>query len=197
MILKSAMSYVLRIKFGITGIVPVDELKNDPSVAHTALAVAPEQLQDVGDAIPEELRETDAGKRLLAAVHAINDVAPTSWPAAKCEMAFPGRSEAELGALATQIEAELATVTAARPARGQPPAAVITIRVKCDVPGCPARFTTDVTHEFGMEFGSYLSARGRSVTLDGRVELPEGWRGDGTVGAGVVEPFRFVCGAHA
>lgn len=113
MILKCAMSYVLRIKLGITGIVPADELKNDPGILNE-LAVAPQQLEDVGDAIPEELRETPTGKRLLAAVRAINDIEPTSWPSAKCEMAFPGRSELELGALADQVEHELEAVQRAR-----------------------------------------------------------------------------------
>lgn len=113
MILKAAMSYVLRIKFGITGIVPADELKNDPSLARS-IAVAPEQLLDVGDAVPEEFREAPVGNRLLAAVRELNDIDPTRWPSAKCEMAFPGRSAVELERLAEQIEAELAAVKAAR-----------------------------------------------------------------------------------
>lgn len=74
---------------------------------------------------------------------------------------------------------------------------MIALRVECDVAGCPSAFTTDVTHEQGMEFGAYVHAGGRDVSIDGQVKLPEGWQAEGARGALTSEPFRVVCGAHS
>jgi hypothetical protein len=108
MILKAAQSYVLRIGMGVTGFVPVDELRSveewqaDAGPAQATAAVADVAEFDFAalDA-PEELRE-----RLRLAVVEANEREPFSWATAKCEMVFTGRPVEELAGLASQIEEE-------------------------------------------------------------------------------------------
>lgn len=104
MVLKSAQSYVLRIGLGVTGIVPVDELR-DPGELREDRAAAPaagEESFDWDDAIADE----DLRGRLFRAVATANEQEAGSWLPAKCEMVLSGRTDAELRALAEQIEAE-------------------------------------------------------------------------------------------
>lgn len=110
MVLKAAQSYVLRIALGLTGVVPVDELRdakawseNDAGADGAPSAFADETLIAEFDfeKVPESVRE-----RLREAVQAANDAEPYSWAPAKCEMVFTGRREEELEELAAQIEAE-------------------------------------------------------------------------------------------
>lgn len=130
MILKCAMSYVLRILFVITGVLPADELKNDPTLAREMLtleqkadsvarAVNVQQVLAIPDAIP-------AGRwhpRLLGAIDAANAQSPQSWTAAKVEMSMKGRSEDELEAIAEQIEGETARRAQAAARRASVPPA--------------------------------------------------------------------------
>jgi hypothetical protein len=99
MILKAAQSYVLRIAFGITGIVPVDELRDPADLAREGLAASL-------TADPEEAGYEFPTERLRAAVERANELEPMSWAPAKCEMVLGGRTDAELEEIAGKIEAE-------------------------------------------------------------------------------------------
>lgn len=107
MILKAAQSYVLRIGFGITGLAPADEIvldadeqrKTERGEGPSSFAVADYDWSDFP--APEELRE-----RLIAAVDAVNELAPMSWSPAKIDMVLRGRSETELAERIVEIEAE-------------------------------------------------------------------------------------------
>lgn len=94
MIIKSAVSYVLRIGFGVTGIVPFDELRvDDPqfmggeelSASGAQLDEDPNPLNaefiDQLEAVPEALR-----KELKIALDQINELVPFSWSPAKVRM---------------------------------------------------------------------------------------------------------------
>jgi hypothetical protein len=110
MILKAAQSYVLRIALGITGIVPVDELRDVTSwkegdtgaAVETGVMAAPEAEFDF-DVLTadEELRE-----RLRHAVETANEQEPFAWGPAKCEMVLSGRTDDELRTFVEQIERE-------------------------------------------------------------------------------------------
>lgn len=111
MILKSAQSYVCRIGLGVTGFVPVDELRNveewqagDVGPSSAALGSVTIESADVSKIVPdapEELR-----MQLQRAIDAANDQEPFSWAPAKCEMVLTGRSEDELRAILEGIERE-------------------------------------------------------------------------------------------
>lgn len=112
MILKCAMSYVLRILFVITGVLPADELKNDPTIARETLTVseAAERVRQTVNvaqvlAIPDAIPAGPLHGRLLAAVEAANRLHPNAWTAAKVDMTMRGRPEEELATLAAEIEA--------------------------------------------------------------------------------------------
>lgn len=110
MILKAAQSYVLRIGLGVTGVVPVDELRSEdeytngparetgPSIEHPGVI---EEFAFDSLGAPEEVVE-----RLTVAVQAANEGQPYSWPPAKCEMVMTGRTLEELVEIAEQIERE-------------------------------------------------------------------------------------------
>lgn len=99
MVLKAAQSYVLRIALGITGVVPVDELR-DPRAwsegdtpEHAVEVDEPtvEAFDFAGVTDDEELRV-----ELEEAVAQANELEPWSWAPAKCEMVLSGRSDDEL-----------------------------------------------------------------------------------------------------
>lgn len=110
MICKAAESMVLRKAYSITGVVPMDELRLDPdafrergeriTIDHEPAA---DEFEDVHWGESEEVRE-----RLRAAVDRANAADAWSWNAAKCQMAFHGKSDEDLVGLAEQIEAEAA-----------------------------------------------------------------------------------------
>lgn len=102
MIVKSAVSYVLRIGFGVTGVVPFDELRvDDPQMAGGDTGVEEfggsggEGTADLGEdpnpknaefiefleGVPEELRT-----ELTIALEQVNELAPFSWTPAKVRM---------------------------------------------------------------------------------------------------------------
>lgn len=112
MVLKAAQSYVLRIGLGVTGVVPVDELRDEeawkrgedaPQGAGAFLST--EDRGDVTDfewdAISEAVRD-----RLRQAVTTANELEPWSWGPAKCEMVLSNRSDTELFSIVEQIERE-------------------------------------------------------------------------------------------
>lgn len=110
MVLKAAQSYVLRIGLGVTGVVPVDELRDqrgwsegDAGGGEAFSAVAHEAPGfDVGAVSSDgELVE-----RLQRAIEAANVQDEFAWPPAKCEMVLSGRSDGELAAIVEQIERE-------------------------------------------------------------------------------------------
>lgn len=118
MIRKAAQSYVLRIAFGITGLVPADELAAEPEgpLMHENGASAQEfdfdRLEVTGP-----VRE-----RLEQLVATANTLQPMSWPPAKCEMVLLGRSEEDLLSIADDLEREVAAMeerAGAREAAGE------------------------------------------------------------------------------
>lgn len=106
MILKAAQSYVCRIGLGVTGFVPVDEMRDvkswqEEASPATVEGAVIEAFDFAALNVPAELRE-----RLQRAVEAANAQEPYSWGPAKCEMVFTGRSADELAGLVEQIEDE-------------------------------------------------------------------------------------------
>lgn len=109
MVLKSAQSYVCRIGLGVTGFVPVDELRDVKAwqedtgsmapAAHGSVAIEDFDFSTL-DA-PEELQV-----RLREAIAVANALDPWSWGPAKCEMVLTGRSELELRSIYDQIDRE-------------------------------------------------------------------------------------------
>lgn len=107
MVLKSAQSYVLRIGLGVTGVVPVDELRDSDQYSRGDGDETPGiAYMNIDDFDFEAIENEELRERLRTAVEAVNDLVPMSWTAAKCEMVFTGRSDAELTAIAEQIEHE-------------------------------------------------------------------------------------------
>lgn len=112
MILKAAQSYVLRIGLGITGVVPVDELRDtnawsegrDRGESQPAFVEPPTNVIDLAELLPDA--DSEVRDRLQQAVDTANEQEPFSWGAAKCEMVFTGRSEDELRGFVEQIERE-------------------------------------------------------------------------------------------
>lgn len=107
MVLKAAQSYVLRIGLGITGVVPVDELRD------------PREWQGVDEpqhgALMDEPATFDAREftddpglqaRLADAVGIANELDPFAWAAAKCQMVMANRTAGELVGIVEQIERE-------------------------------------------------------------------------------------------
>lgn len=137
MILKCAMSYVLRILFVITGVLPADEVKNDPTLSRefdigaaaerVKRAVDVSQVLDIPDAIPVGT-PTEVRARLLAALDLATKADPALWPAAKCQMVFAGREPDDLMRIADDIAAGAMAVLATRerkavmPSQDAPPA---------------------------------------------------------------------------
>jgi hypothetical protein len=102
MIVKAAGSYVLRMQFSITGIVPMDELKYDPALAEAGqLDIS--QVVDAEEAIPADIPE-QLRARLANAIERSNELDPSLWPAAKVEMVLGGRKPSELERIAADIE---------------------------------------------------------------------------------------------
>jgi hypothetical protein len=110
MILKSAQSYVCRIGLGVTGFVPVDELRDvkawqeDTGAAQVSSGAVSLDVADFDfDSldVPDELRE-----RLRRAVDTANGQVAFSWTPAKCEMVFTARSADELAGIVEDIERE-------------------------------------------------------------------------------------------
>jgi hypothetical protein len=111
MILKSAQSYVLRIGMGVTGFVPVDELRNVEEWQEGAADAAADVV--AGSVAEFDLRgvlgpetSADVAERVERAITAANAQDPFAWPPAKCEMVLSNRSESELLSIVEQIEGE-------------------------------------------------------------------------------------------
>lgn len=107
MVLKAAQSYVLRIGLGITGVVPVDELR-DPrewqgvdEPQHGALVDEPPTFD-----AREFTDDPDLQARLADAVGIANEMDPFAWAAAKCQMVMANRTAGELVGIIEQIERE-------------------------------------------------------------------------------------------
>lgn len=106
MILKAAQSYVLRIGMGVTGFVPVDELRDVREWQQdTGAAQAPPPITVEFDFDSLDVAG-DVRERLRRAVEAANVQDPLTWGPAKCEMVFKSRSEDELLARIEDIERE-------------------------------------------------------------------------------------------
>lgn len=108
MVLKAAQSYVLRIALGVTGVVPVDELRD---VEAWKRGDGGDELGITQEAPPDFDFETlgvseETTERLRLAVETANSQDPYSWGPAKCEMVLSGRTEEELLAIIEQIESE-------------------------------------------------------------------------------------------
>lgn len=106
MVLKAAQSYVLRIALGVTGVVPVDELRDVDAWKRGDEGPDTGVVREVGEFAWDSIGDDEARERLRHAVEVANEQAPFSWAPAKCEMAFGGRSRDELLAIAARIEEE-------------------------------------------------------------------------------------------
>lgn len=74
---------------------------------------------------------------------------------------------------------------------------MIVLRVECDREGCESHVAIDLTHPAVWGgFGGFMGASGRGVTVDGVIELPEGWTATGVLNVSVQTPFTVTCGAH-
>lgn len=107
MVLKAAQSYVLRIGLGITGVVPVDELR-DPHEWSMGMD-EPHHGATIDEPVFDAREFTDDAalqSRLADAIGIANELDPYSWAPAKCQMVMANRSDGELVGIAEQIERE-------------------------------------------------------------------------------------------
>lgn len=113
---KAAQSYVLRIGFRITGVVPIDELREGDRGKPAAGDEAP-ALAGIADdpmvAIEQimqglEWRETnpDLYGQLFEALKAINDLTPYSWSPSKFNLRLGNRTEEEAAKVLAEVEGE-------------------------------------------------------------------------------------------
>jgi hypothetical protein len=110
MILKSAVSMAHRLALGVTGIVPVDELKEgEPALEDAAAAEQPDTAEEVREVIAglDHLTEELRGD-LLVAVERANELAPFSWAPAKLSMRLTGRTVADAERVLTEVRKEIA-----------------------------------------------------------------------------------------
>lgn len=109
MILKAAQSYVLRIGLGVTGVIPIDEMRA-PVGADTGEAASGGGFVAGGDLAGEPdlsfIAQDDLRERFERAIETANEQEPFSWGPAKCEMVLKGRSDSELYAILEAIEQE-------------------------------------------------------------------------------------------
>jgi hypothetical protein len=104
MIIKSAVSYALRLSLGITGVVPLDELSPEDRRQYgiDPDAEKEEEPRQMAELPPEFWEEVegiagpDVANRLV--------IATSSWQPARIEMTLTGRSAAELSTLLEQLE---------------------------------------------------------------------------------------------
>lgn len=103
MIDKCAQSYVLRIGWGITGVLPVDELRVDPERIREEFGATPTEYRDLDDVT---WPEGELGKRLRAAVERANELDPNFYTPANLSLFMDAttQSEAELTKIAEDIE---------------------------------------------------------------------------------------------
>lgn len=121
MIIKSAVSYVLRIGFGVTGIVPFDELRVDDPQMTGAPAGDDTFAAAQGDAgaldedpnpknaafIAELDLSEDLRGELTIALEQVNEIAPFSWTPAKVRMRLGSDCDEEKGrAVLAEVEGE-------------------------------------------------------------------------------------------
>lgn len=109
---KSAQSYVLRVGFRITGVVPIDELRQDekreagtPDAAAATIADDPmvgnEAALDRLEGVDSELKKT-----LTEALRAINELSPFSWPPSKLNLRLRHGTEDDVRAVLAEVESE-------------------------------------------------------------------------------------------
>jgi hypothetical protein len=109
---KAAQSYVLRVGFRITGVVPIDELRQDekreagtPDAAAATIADDPmvgnEAALDRLEGIDPELKKT-----LTEALRAINGLSPFSWPPSKLNLRLRHGTDDDVRAVLAEVEAE-------------------------------------------------------------------------------------------
>lgn len=112
---KAAQSYVLRLGFRITGVIPRDELReDDPGLgasAPPAGAEAPSLADDPMVEITEKVTalddiSDDLRSQLLEALRAINDLSPFSWPPSKVDLRLGARTEDDVRKLLGEVEDE-------------------------------------------------------------------------------------------
>jgi hypothetical protein len=122
MIVKSAVSYVLRIGFGVTGVVPFDELRvDDPQMVGGAAGEAESFMSsaepgDLDDDPMEGIEKIIMGLEgigeklageLWEALRAINELSPFSWTPAKVRMRLGSDCDNEKArAVLSEIETE-------------------------------------------------------------------------------------------
>lgn len=171
MILKSAQSYVCRIGLGVTGFVPVDELRdveewqNTPTAQQAATgSVAIEAFDFAKLDVPDELRE-----RLQKAIDTANELDPFSWGPAKCEMVLHGRTADELASIVEEVERQndLREQTIAKQA-GQPAEEPIADAEVVEDAPAPTTATVDEATAERIEF-----LRGRARELRAHIEAAE------------------------
>lgn len=118
MLIKSAVSYVCRLAFGITGVVPFDELAmDDPQMSGAArdehqAGEAPANLgEDPAEANNAHVSELEISEdlkiTLIQALDAVNDLAPFTWTPSKLKLKLgPSSTEEEAQAILAEVEAE-------------------------------------------------------------------------------------------
>lgn len=109
MILKSAQSVALRLAFGISGFVPVDEIRDEVegyAEEITDLTIeAAQALRALQLDIPSELED-----HLVEALLEINRVAPNSWGVSKVDMVLGGADQEKVESVLDGIEGEISVV---------------------------------------------------------------------------------------
>lgn len=113
---KSAQSYVLRVGFRITGVVPIDELRED-DVAKASAPEKGESPASIADdpmiAIEQMMRRLewreenpDLYGQLYEALKAINELSPFSWSPSKFNLRLGDRSAEQAAKVLAEVETE-------------------------------------------------------------------------------------------
>jgi hypothetical protein len=120
---KSAQSYVLRVGFRITGVVPIDELREGdvakPSSGDGEGGVQVSIVDDPMVAIEQMMRglewkesNPDLYGQLYEALKAINELSPFSWSPSKFNLRLGNRTEEEAAKVLAEVEDEFGKLRA-------------------------------------------------------------------------------------
>jgi len=112
---KCARSYVMRIGLGVSGVVPVDELRGGPDSGlavggRSSVSDKPQREQGVtNESIVEDMEGVSkpTKKKLIAALTKVNELAPFSWATAKVAVLLEGGDEEAAKRVLAEVEGEI------------------------------------------------------------------------------------------
>lgn len=113
MITKAAVSYSHRLALGVSGFVPVDELRPDgSSITEGAGGAAAVEAPDVSELIRQLVPDEELAGELVKEVEEANGHAPFSWGKSKIRMMLEGRGESGARAILEEVREDNAKARA-------------------------------------------------------------------------------------